>query len=271
MANLPRCFLYSIIITWLTSFALYAKEVSFLAHLDREVPYSLQQNLPPDLAVNAQSWWRLARENGYVISPQPGEQARLIFSQLQCSLEQEMLNFIKSAPYLGKAIWIFHTPLVATPLVIQPNHASTQVLSIVEKRSALVRQFLAHQGILIVVHQGGRTAAQMKVFNHLKDQYPQQIVELVIKKTEQYPLDKIGATYLMQSNNQVFAMTNRGVQLNDHRETQWGLWLQEKEVEPVRERLAQVFQFLQQMGLNEAIVQHTSKQQIGSDKFKLLY
>lgn len=241
----------------------------------------------PLLSPSTMALWHEAFSQGYVLRKnQSDKEARPVFVALQAQLEGQMIQAM--SPKGTKALWIIHTPLVATPLVtegaLSEHLASAEILAedpsqrliTSLERAKLIRLFLNRGGFLIVAYSGvkqdaksGRTPSQLAIYEKLKQQYPSQIIDFPISaehfSERNYPLDKIGATYFFQYPHGKFEMTNCGFQLNDVRNNAtWGVWLHEKQhPNPVvTQRLNEVLAFLNQAGLREKIQQHSQEHQL---------
>ncbi len=212
---------------------------------------------------------------------------------------------------IAKSIWIIHTPTIATPCVTvgspTPQLLAEEIMnnpvlkSLTLSRANIIRDYLKAGGILIVAYDKaqrqevidpatkaivakGRTADQVAIFEQLKAAYPKQIIDFPIDlkskqeklklATASYPLDMIGATYLMEDTfGKKFEMTNLGVQANDPRnDATWGVWMQNRSeaVPEVTQRMAIVFSFLQNAGLNQVLNTHAQRFGIDPDEFSPL-
>lgn len=233
------------------------------------------------LCAHAQVVWEAATQGYALRQNQRDSEARTVFVQIQAELERKMIEELLSQKG-AKAVWIIHTPLIATPVVtegaISPGLVSASVLADKDQtrvinsldRAHLIRRFLAAGGTLIIAFSAdhregkeGRTKEQIAIYEKLKKQYFKQLIEFPIASTHfpqgNYPLDKIGATYFLQTAQGTFEATNRGLQINDARDNAtWGLWLQDRQnPNPhVIKRLSEVMGFLEQAGLSDVITQH---------------
>lgn len=236
--------------------------------------------------------------------------ARQPYVKLQSASERIMVERIHAAKKLGKiakSIWIIHTPTVATPCVNEgeetPSLLAEEIMqdevrkNLTLSRASIIRDYLKAGGILVVAYDknqrelvvgedkkiiiNGRTPEQLATYEKLMQQYPEQIIDFPIDiksrqekmdlKTPEYPLDFIGATYLIQdTNNHIFEMTNLGLQANDPRpEAEWGVWMQNRAqaFPEVTERMSTVFSFLQKAGLNQVLKNHAEKHKLNPDDF----
>ncbi len=96
-------------------------DASFLTHLHQAIPSIINDEevgvIDPLLNRDAQQVWKEISSKGYSQrSHGSDKELRSIFGQLQTSIEQLMLQHIaKNSKHT--AVWIIHTPLIATPLV----------------------------------------------------------------------------------------------------------------------------------------------------------
>ncbi|MBS0288923.1 MAG: hypothetical protein JSS07_02650 [Proteobacteria bacterium] len=257
-------------------------------NLIKQIEYEKESIQDPELKAFAyQVWQEIALQGFSVQSGKTDKMLRTTFNQIQAKSEALFLANLANIGY-GKAIWIIHTPLVATPLVtegkvskdlisadILADKDKTRVNTVLE-RAHIMRDFLAKGGVIIVAYQSpkesnqNRTPTQLRIFNALKKQYPQQLIEFAMNLKGQFPNDKIGATYLMQMNNQeVIEMSIRGHQINQSKDDGvWGLWLQERN-HPCHEtgrHLNTIFQFLNANGFKEVLKQHALSQGISQEE-----
>lgn len=254
------------------SMALSQAQGSFLNRVHQEIVDHKGAPLlsPPTIAL-----WQEAFSRGVVLRHhQQDKTARTAFVEIQAELERQM---IKALSQKGtKAVWIFHTPLIATPVVTEGAMSEGLVSSAILKeqdsdriktaldRAKLIRLFLNKGGIIVIAYAKQerlqRTPSQIAIFEALKKQYPKQLIDFPIATKHfvdgQYPLDKIGATYFLQEPQGMVEITNRGLQINDaQNDATWGLWLHEREHphSTVSKRLTEVLSFLEQAGLREKL------------------
>lgn len=237
------------------------------------------------------------------------EVMRQAYVSLQGASEKAMVDRISTAKALGriaKSIWIIHTPMIATPCVTDgkptPQLLAEEILKnealrkLTLSRAEIIRDYLKAGGVLIVAYNSaereekrdetnkviapGRTKEQIAIFEKLKEEFKQQIIDFPIDirgrkaklglNDDKYPDDMIGATYLVEDTfGQRFEMTNRGVQANAPHEAQWGVWMQNRSQNApvVCARMAKVFSFLQNAGLNVALDKHAREHKINPDDF----
>lgn len=270
----------------------------FLNHLNHVIPAAFdEQNTgirDPHLNKKAHFIWQKVVDQGFALhSAVSDKEIGTIFSQIQAHIEYQLIEAQSQIPF-GDAIMIIHTPVIATPLVttgeLTPGLVSPQILANQDKtrihtalsRAKLMRDFLAKGGIIIATYElnakNQRSPEQIAVFNALKKQYPKQLIEFAVSPqglhSKSYPVEMIGATYLMRTpSGNIFEMTNRGVQINDARnEVSWGVWLQERQqpTEMVNQRLCAVFQFLEANGLQDNLSRHAKAQGIAPEKYLAL-
>jgi len=274
-------------------------DTSFLNHLNQTIPTAFDKASgisDPLLNKKAHEIWQEVANSGVALRPgiSSDKEMGTIFRQLQAHIEYELIENLPEKIPFGDAIIIIHTPAIATPLVtageLSLGLASAQILSDHDKtrintalsRAKLMRDFLAKGGIIIATYESDaknlRTPEQMTIFNALKRQYPQQLIEFPLAskslRMQPYPLDMIGATYLIKMpSGDIFEMTNRGVQINDTRdEITWGIWLQMRRysTDKVNQRLCVVFQFLENNGLLNILSRHAKAQRIAPEKYLTL-
>jgi len=237
------------------------------------------------------------------------EVMRQAYVSLQGASEKVMVQRISATKELGrvaKSIWIIHTPMIATPCVTDgkptPQLLAEEILKnealskLTLSRAEIIRDYLQAGGVLIIAYNAaereekrdesnkvispGRTKEQIAIFEKLKDEFKQQIIDFPIdihgRKAklglvdEKYPDDMIGATYLVEDTfGQRFEMTNRGVQANAPHNAEWGVWMQNRSqnAPEVSARMAKVFSFLQNAGLNLALDKHARIHKINPDDF----
>ena len=234
------------------------------------------------------------------------EVARKAYVQLQSATEKAITDRLHAVNTLGRmarSVWIIHTPTIATPCVTNgiptPNLLAEDIMkdearkNLTLSRATIIRDYLQAGGVLIVAydsaHEGGRTPEQRDIYQKLIAQYPQQIIDFPIDintkqaklelATPDYPLDLIGATYLLEdTHHQTFEMTNLGVQANDPRlkdpdnNATWGVWMQNRSqpIPEVTQRMGVVFDFLQKAGLNQVLHNHAKQHNINTDEYARL-
>lgn len=199
-----------------------------------------------------QALWDQVQKQGWVlVEGMPDQETRPYFTQIQFQSELAMLNRLEKSAGKAKAIWIIHTPLMATPLVTAESPGTIT-------RASIMRRFLENGGIIIAAYSlqdnSKRTDVERATFSQLKSSFPTQLIDLPIEG--KYPLDKIGATYFFQDElGEIFEMTNLGTQVNDQdRNATWGLWFQERNhaQSAVTARIQLIMHFLQQAKLDKA-------------------
>lgn len=250
---------------------------------------SLPTNLPT-LHPAAKDLWSKVFTQGHVVGP---HSTGTPFAEIQLAVEREMVAALKRQPKGSfQGMWIIHTPLIATPLVTQGQLNAQLVakeimadndktrLNTALERAQVLREYLALGGVVVVAYQQdkrvgvkGRTQEQISVFEALKIQYPQNLIEFPIISERlsggEYPQNRIGATYIMPLDGDIVEMTNLGVQIqNPSQQATWGVWLQHRQHPhaQVTERMRSVFHFLQQAGLVEVLENHAKFQGIASEK-----
>lgn len=219
----------------------------------------------------------------------------------------DRLDAPKDLGRIAKSIWIIHTPTIATPCtntgIATPKLLAEEIMQdesrrhLTLERTAIIRDYLKAGGVLIVAYNkaereiklnekgetiiAGRTPAQIAIYETLIKEYPTQIIDFQMDiagrkaklnlPDDKYPEDMIGATYLVEDSfGQRFEMTNRGVQANAPRDdAEWGVWMQNRSqsVKEVTMRMAKVFSFLQNAGLNAVLDAHATKHNINQDDF----
>jgi hypothetical protein len=219
----------------------------------------------------------------------------IIFAHFQAKIEQEMIaHFLKPTSKANsdngvQSIWIIHTPTIATPLVtmgeLSPTLAATNQdqarIKIALERAHILRDYLANGGTVVTVYaqdnktgKNGRTPEQLDIFEKLKQEFPLNVVECPIAADKlpgkQFPAHLVGATYLVQGQDgEIFMMTNRGAQLNTAKTATWGLWLsaQSENNVNVAQKFQEVSQFLNEVGLHDALMQHAKQHGIATEKY----
>lgn len=253
------------------SMALSQSQGSFFKRVDQEIA---GHKGAPLLSPSTIALWQEAFSRGVVLRHhQQDKTARTTFVEIQAELERQM---IKTLSHKGtKALWILHTPSIATPVVTEGGLSEGLVSPAILKekdsdrlktaldRAKLIRLFLNKGGIVVIAYAQDnlqRTPSQIAIFEALKKQYPKQLIDFPIAMKHfvdgKYPLDKIGATYFLQEAQGVVEITNRGLQISDARnDATWGLWLQERQQphSTVSKRLSEVLSFLEQAGLREKL------------------
>lgn len=258
----------------------------FLETLYEFVPDHFKSaSLPVSLQSKATAIWQEIKTEGMSVQSD-GEAIATIFAHLQADIEKELTDKLLSQTV--QSVWIIHTPLLPTPLVVQENVSKNSKeqkdetrLNIAKARSHVLHDYLAKGGILITLYEkdkregkNGRTKDQIALFENLKKQYPLQLIECPIEKHQlpngEFPVDKIGATYLMQNQDgNHFVMTLRGVQLNQSlKNATWGIWLpKEDRLQPeVEKRFREMKLFFKQVGLHEALLQHAKQHGIAAKR-----
>lgn len=289
MKKLTSWLIFLGLLMGMSSFALQAKEISFLQQLKQNY---LEEGKKADEKLSpSHLFLQELLKQGSATRTGTDKEMRAIFLPLQALMEQEMIKSLSAAQPAKlsafseniRSIWIIHAALMATPLVTEgqlseklvspavladPNKERIQTSL---KRAALMRAYLAQGGILITAYPAdkragphGRTPEQIAIFEKLKKQYPQQLIEFPIPVDAlpqgQYPPEKIGATYIMQEpSGHVFELTNQGTQIADAPDgVKWSVWLQERHLPDPKttQRLCQMMHFLEKAGLQEVIQQH---------------
>lgn len=230
----------------------------------------------PALNQAAQTLWQEVIVNGYATRVgKTDKEVRTLFSPIQYHIEQKLVESIdKRDPKAIVPLWILHTPKIATPLVtdgrVDKSLTSEEVandkdptrLNTAFLRAKTLRDYLDKGGILLVVyqdssnHDGGRTKEQKRIYDKLKKRYASQIIDFPIAN---FPNTLSGATYFVPQKGGVFEMTNRGAQIQqDGKDVTWGLWLQEREhpKTAVTKEIKELFQYLEQAGLQEKLSKH---------------
>lgn len=245
-----------------------------------------------------------------VVVVEQDKTARPSFVGIQSALERNLVDMLRQSEEDKKntntttkkakrmSIWIIHTPLIATPCVTKGTLTKGLVHSDVEKdpqrlkvtldRANIIRDYLEAGGILIIAYQGnkrlgtgtnGRTKEQLEIFEELKNKYPKQLLEFPIDEKllykEEYPIDKIGATYIVEDRkHQRFEMTNLGVQANAPKDNAtWGLWVQQSSdlKADVTERMRTILSFLDQVGMQKAFHEHCQMHQLDEKRYSSLF
>lgn len=217
--------------------------------------------------------------------------------------DSERLDVVKYG-LVAHSIMIIHTPTPATPLILPGQTSSTakvdsssvsslqdfmspdvlkdkERLEVTLKRQNILRDYLAAGGIIVVAYEGKRRGARpLEEYEQLMAAYPAQIIDFPIddaylmKKEDgsyQYPLDKIGATYLLSDRaGHICDISNRGVQANDPRQdASWSLAIQDR-VAPkpaANAVVAEAMDFLEEAGLVARLKRHFEKNNMDLDKY----
>lgn len=261
-------------------------DTSFLSFLQQAIPATLDDEemgiIDSALNQSAHQVWNEAITKGASERQDFSDKvSRTIFGHLQTNIEELLLMQMQPEQ---QAVWIIHTPLIATPLVttgklnqdlvaketLQDN--DTTCVRNAVARAKLMRDFLDKGGFLVVAFhkdlKNNRSKEQLAIYEKLKKQYPKQLIEFPIER--QFQPNNIGATYLVvMPNHDIFEMTNQGVQINQSQDkAKWGLWLQMRNQshEGVSARLCTQFQFLFENGLRDTIKAHAAAQGMAPEK-----
>ncbi|MBI2792699.1 MAG: hypothetical protein HYX61_12140 [Gammaproteobacteria bacterium] len=281
----------AIFLFFLAPLANSSVDTTFLSYVHQKLPIAFDNKktgiLDPALNQLAHQVWQDVITHGYSVQKGTDKEMRTVFGQIQFHLEQQLIDRNKEFPF-GSAVWIIHTPDIATPLVttgiLTENLISKDILLDNDRtridtalaRAKIIRDFLAKGGIVIAAHQANslRSQEQIAIFSSLKKQYPTQIIDFIIDEAclpeKKYPENRLGATYLMQlPTGEIVEMTNQGAQINTSLIATWGVWMQEghHSNQAVEKRLQENIEFLFTNGLQDVLKRHAKLQGIAPEKY----
>jgi hypothetical protein len=185
---------------------------------------------------------------------------RPIFVNLQAYIEEIFAELLEEGK-IKTAVGIIHTPQPATPLCtggqITPGLVTDAIsqdperLATVLKRPNIVRKFLGAGGTLVTAYpevgRSQRSAEQLAIFDGLKAQYPQHLLDKPLA-IDALPRGVSGATYIVedqQGNKSMFSIMAEQANVQQP-SADWGIWFGSINKPKIKERLSALEPFLSQ-------------------------